>query len=154
VKRRGKMSHGKNVRLGLLRFLYLYTVLGAGGFGVIMILSPGLVVSLFNMPEQDPYIYGIAGSIWATFGILSLFGLRSPLKFLPVLLMQFCYKSIWLVGVVLPVMIGGYRPLYGYLFTAIMVSYVVLDLIAIPFGYILGEKSDAPVPSAVQAPAH
>jgi len=147
------MSREKNVRLGLLKFVYLYTILGAGGFGVLMIFAPSVVVSLFNMPEQDPYIYGIAGSVWTAFGILSIFGLRSPLKFLPVLMMQFCYKSIWLVAVVLPVMVGGYRPLYGYLFTAIMASYVVLDLMAIPFGYLLGERSEPLVPSTAEAQA-
>ena len=87
------MSQERNVRLGLLKFVYLYTIIGAGGFGVLMILAPTVVVSLFNMPEQDPYIYGIAGSVWTAFGILSIFGLRSPLKFLPVLMMQFCYRT-------------------------------------------------------------
>ncbi len=145
------MSREANVRTGLLKFVYLYTVLGAGGFGVMMIFAPDLVASLFNMPEQDPYIYGIAGSVWAAFGILSLFGLRAPLKFLPVLLMQLCYKSIWLAGVVLPVMIGGYRPAYGVLFTVIMASYVLLDLVAIPFAYVLGERSASIAPSAAEA---
>jgi hypothetical protein len=147
------MGQERNLRLGLLKFVYLYTILGAGGFGVAMIFAPSLVVSLFNMPEQDPYIYGIAGSIWTAFGILSVFGLRSPIKFLPVLMMQLCYKSIWLAGVVLPVMLGGYRPVYGYLFTAIMASYVILDLIAIPFGYFLGERTEPLIPSTAEARA-
>jgi hypothetical protein len=123
----------KNIRWGWLRFLYVYTIVGAGGTGLVMILSPGFVPSLFRMPAQDPFIYGVAGSIWLSFGILSVLGLRAPVRFLPVLLMQLCYKTIWLAGVVLPLLFRGDFPVYGVVFTLIMASYVVLDLIAIPF---------------------
>jgi hypothetical protein len=88
------------------------------------------------MPVQDRFVWGVAGSVWTAFGILSLFGLRRPLRFLPVLLMQLAYKSIWLVGVLLPALARGDRPAYAILFTIIFLSYVVLDLIAIPFSWL------------------
>jgi len=132
------MSSQCKVRYGWLKFLYLYTLVGAGGSGLLMILFPDRLAALFGMPAQDPYIYGVAASIWLAFGLLSILGLRAPVAFLPVLLMQLFYKSIWLVAVVLPLMLRGERPAYAFLFTAIMVSYVVLDLIAIPFGILFG----------------
>jgi len=131
------------IRWGWLRFLYAYTIAGAGGTGLAMVLFPGFVPSLFGMPEQDPFIYGVAGSVWLAFGLLSLLGLRAPVRFLPVLLMQLCYKTIWLAGVVLPLLVRGHFPVYGAVFTAVMASYVVLDLIAIPFPLLWG-KADIP----------
>ncbi len=47
------------------------------------------------------------------FGFLSIFGLRSPLKFVPVLLLQLCYKSIWFIGVILPLLISAQLPSYA-----------------------------------------
>lgn len=130
------------MRWGRLKFLYWYTIVIAGGSGVLMIIFPDLAPSLFGMPVQDPYIFGVAASIWTAFGIMSIFGLRSPLRFLPVLLMQLCYKTIWLLAVVAPLMVGGQRPVYAWLFTLVMVSFVVLDLIAIPFGYFRGSQPE------------
>jgi hypothetical protein len=130
-----------NIRWRWLRFLYVYTIAGAGGTGLVMILAPGFIPSLFRMPAQDPFIYGVAGSIWLAFGILSALGLRAPVRFLPVLLMQLCYKTIWLAGVVLPLLFRGNFPMYGVVFTLVMASYVVLDLIAIPFSGLFREEA-------------
>jgi len=133
------------IRWGWLRFLYAYTIAGAGVTGLVMILAPGFVPSLFGMPAQDPFIFGVAGSVWLAFGVLSILGLRSPVRFLPVLLMQLCYKTIWLAGVVLPLLFRGGFPFYGVVFTLVMASYVVLDLIAIPFPVLFrGEPGPGP----------
>jgi hypothetical protein len=136
------MPTEKPIRWGWLRFLYAYTIAGAGGTGLVMILKPGFVPSLFGMPDQDPFIYGIAGSIWLAFGILSVLGLRAPVRFLPVLLMQLCYKTIWLAGVVFPLLLRGDFPMYGVIFTLVMASYVVLDLVAIPFPLLWGKEGE------------
>ena len=73
------------------------------------------------------------------FGILSIFGLRSPLKFVPILVMQLCYKSIWFIGVVLPLLVAGKFPLYAVLNVVFMGSYIIGDLIAIPFPYVFSK---------------
>jgi len=137
------MSGSANIRWGWLRFAYAYTILGAGGTGLVMVLVPGFLPSLFRMPAQDPILFGVAASVWLAFGILSVAGLRAPITFLPVLLLQLCYKTIWLAGVVLPLVVRGGLPAYGVLFTLVMASYVAIDLIAIPFPLLLrgGEKA-------------
>lgn len=38
----------------------------------------------------------LAGSLWTAILVLSLLGLRWPLTFSPVLLLQLIYKSLWL----------------------------------------------------------
>ena len=82
-------------------------------------------------------MYGVAAGIWLAFGIMSLLGLRSPLKFLPILLIQFVYKSIWVIGILLPLSLKGALPSYAPLMIVVMVSYIIGDLIAIPFSVLM-----------------
>ncbi|MBI5115023.1 hypothetical protein HZA56_00955 [Candidatus Poribacteria bacterium] len=131
-----------NVRWGWLRFMYGYTIAGAGGFGLGMLFTPDIMKSLFAMPDRDPVIFGIAGSVYASFGILSILGLRSPLKYVPVLVLQLSYKSIWFLTVFLPLLLAGKIQFYGILFAVTFATYIVGDLIAIPFSYVFGRQSD------------
>ena len=96
------MNKDINIRWGWLKIMYWYTIVGAGTFGLAMVVIPETVRSLFQWPTQDPIVYGVTGSVWLSFGLLSILGLKSPLKFVPVLLMQLTYKSIWFIGVVVP----------------------------------------------------
>ena len=95
---------------------------------------------MMGWPLQDPVIFGVFGSVYIAFGIVSILGLRSPLKFSPVLLLQLSYKIIWFAGVALPLTVKGQFPSHGYVFAAIFLSYVIGDMIAIPFGYIFGKN--------------
>jgi len=130
------------VRLSWLKFMYIYTIVGAGGFGLGMLLIPGIMKSMFAMPEQDPVVFGVTGSVYASFGLLSILGLRSPLKCVPVLVLQLSYKSIWFVAVFFPLLLAGKVQLHGALFAAIFATYIVGDLIAIPFSHVFGKGSD------------
>lgn len=44
----------------------------------------------------------MAFSFWAAYSTLMILGLRYPLKLLPLLLLQFFYKLVWLVVVAYP----------------------------------------------------
>jgi len=135
---------GENIRWGWLKFMYVYTIVGAGGYGLGMIFAPGMVQSIFGMPDRDPVVFGVTGSVYVAFGILSLLGLRSPLKCVPVLLMQLSYKSIWMIGVFLPLLLAGKLEVYGVLYAIVFVTYIIGDLIAIPFSHVFGKQSDQP----------
>ncbi len=124
------------VRRGWLKFMYLYTILGAGGFGLGMIFDPKLIQSMFGFPSQDPVVFGICASVFVAFGVLSIFGFRSPLKFTPVLLLQLSYKSIWLICIILPLLVVGAPETYAIIIAIIFVTYIIGDLIAIPFSYV------------------
>jgi len=136
------MSKDINVRWGWLKIMYIWTIVGAGGFGLGIIVIPNVMKSIFGWPTQDPIVYGVTGSVWLAFGIISILGLRSPLKFVPVLLLQLCYKSIWFIGVVLPLLVVGKFPLYAILHVVVIASYIIGDLIAIPFSYVFAKQSD------------
>ena len=130
------------IHFGRLKFLYLYTIIGAGGFGLGIIFMPDLVRSLLRMPVQDPVTFGITGGVYLAFGILSIFGLKSPLKFVPVLFLQLLYKTIWLIGVILPLLLKGQLQLYGILITVIFLTYIIADLFSIPFGYLFSSVDE------------
>lgn len=136
------MDKDLNVRWKWLKGMYIFTIIHAGGSGLGIILMPGFVRSLFGWPDQDPIVFGICGSVWVGFGLLSILGLRSPLKFSPLLLLQLTYKVVWFIGVILPLLIAGGFPAYATGYVFFFTVYIIGDLIAIPFPYVLAKGSD------------
>ena len=136
------MSQDKNVRWGWLKAMYIYTIVGAGGFGLGIIMMPDVMRSMFGWPAQDPIVLGITGSVNVSFALLSILGLRSPLKFSPVLLLQLSYKVVWFIGVILPILVTARFPTYAILYVVIFATYIIGDLIAIPFSYVFEKQAD------------
>ncbi len=136
------MSGKSKINFGRIKFMYLYTILGAGGFGLGILLIPDTMISLFKWPDQDPVVFGITGSVYLAFALVSLFGLRSPLKFSPILLLQLLYKSIWFIGVATPLISSGNFPLSAIVILVIFATYIIGDLVSIPFLYIF-KKEDS-----------
>ena len=137
------MSGKNKINFGRIKFMYLYTIIGAGGFGLGILLIPETMISFFRWPDQDPVVFGITGSVYLAFALASLFGLRSPLKFLPILLLQLFYKSIWFIGVVIPLINSGNFPLLAILILVIFATYIIGDLLSIPFSYIFNKEETA-----------
>ena len=135
------MPGKNNVNFKRIKFMYLYTIFGAGGFGLGILLIPDTMISLFKWPGQDPVVFGITGSVYLAFALVSLFGLRSPLKFSPILLLQLFYKSIWFIGVAIPLISSGKFPLSAIVILVIFATYIIGDLVSIPFSYIF-KKGD------------
>ncbi len=136
------MSKELNVRWGWLKGMYIYTIVGAGGLGLGVIIMPEGMRSMFGWPGQDPIVFGVFGSVFLSFALLSILGLRSPLKFAPILLLQLCYKVVWFIGVFLPILFAGKFPTYAILYVVIFATYMIGDLIAIPFLYVFAKQSD------------
>ena len=136
------MPEDSKVRMNWLKGMYIYTIVGAGGFGLGMLAVPELIKSVFAWPVTEPIVLGVVGSVYVAFGVLSIFGLRSPLKFAPVLLLQLCYKSVWFLGVILPLLVVGEFPTYAILLAIIFATYIIGDIIAIPFSYLFAKQSE------------
>ena len=136
------MSKEINVRWGWLKFMYIYTIVGSGGFGLGIIAVPEVIKSLFSLPNGDPITLGITGSVLLAFGLLAILGLRAPLKYVPILFLQLSYKIVWFVGVILPLLITGRFPAYAIPIAIIFATYIIGDLIAIPFSYVFEKESD------------
>jgi len=142
------MSNSVNVRWGWLKIMYIYTIIGAGGFGLGIIVIPGVMRSVFGWPGQDPIVFGVSGSVYLSFALLSILGLRAPLKFSPVLLLQLGYKAVWFIGVIIPLLASGNFPGYAILHVLIFASYIIGDLIAIPFSYVFAKEQTSTVSPA------
>jgi len=136
------MGMGFNVRWGWLKAMYIFTIIHAGGSGLGIILIPSIMRSFFGWPSQDPIVFGICGSVWVAFGLLSILGFRSPLKFSPILLLQLTYKVVWFIGVIIPILIAGKFPPYATGYVVFFLIYIIGDLIAIPFSYVFAKQSD------------
>jgi hypothetical protein len=136
------MSKDINVRWGWLKAMYIYTIIGAGGFGLGIIIMPDVMRSMFGWPGQDPIVLGITGSVYLSSALLSVLGLRSPLKFAPVLLLQLSYKLVMFIGVILPILFSGKLPTYAILYMVMFATYIIGDLIAIPFSYVFSKQTD------------
>jgi hypothetical protein len=123
------MAQSNAIHWGWLKGMYIYTILGAGGFGLGILVMPKTMITVFSWPSQDPIVFGITGSVYLAFALLSILGLRSPLKFSPILLLQLTYKSIWMIGVILPAFITGTFPSSAVLPVVIFMSYILGDLV-------------------------
>ena len=134
------MATTQYFRLRWIKFMYLYTIIGAGVFGLGMIFIPDVIKSASNWPANEPVIFSITGSLFTALGIVSIFGLISPMKFVPLLLLQLCYKLIWFLLVVIPMLITGRFPSYAIPIAIFWLTYVVGDLIAIPFRYLFNKQ--------------
>ena len=110
-------------RLYLMRALYLLN------FALGFMLWPGIIK---HEGFSDP-LQAVAYSFWAALFTLSGLGLRYPLKMLPLLFMQLFYKSVWLASVAFPLWLAG----RSTDLTGGMILGVVLDLIVIPWPYVL-----------------
>ena len=135
------MSKDPDVRWGRLKFMYIYTIVVAGGFGLGILFFPNIMTIVFGWPVEEPIALGIAGSAFVAFGILSIFGLRAPLKFAPILVLQLCYKSVWFLGVILPLLVTGRYPGYALVAVVLFATFIVGDLIAIPFSSIFSKQA-------------
>lgn len=112
------------LRLNLLRVLYLmnFLLLGLDAWPTLVSQGGGM----------DP-VRGAAFSFWCALSLLCGLGLRYPLALLPLLLLQFFYKVIWLLAVALPQWSG----LQSAELTQAMLVGVVLDVIVIPWPHVI-----------------
>jgi len=53
----------------------------------------------------------------------------------------------WFIGVILPLVVTGQFPDYALMMVTIFATYIIGDLIAIPFSYIFAKKLE-PVPTS------
>lgn len=134
------MRVNNRIRWGWLKFMYIYTIVGAGALGAGILIAPTFIKSVFNWPFSEPISVGIVASVYIAFGILSILGIRSPLKYSPILFLQLCYKSVWFIGVILPRAVTGQFPGYAIVFVIIFASYIIGDLIALPFSYFFAKS--------------
>jgi hypothetical protein len=96
----------------------------------------------------------LAWCVWTAFATLAGLGIIRPLKMLPILLLEILYKLLWLVLVAYPLWSRGTlagSPAEG---TASAFAWVLLPVIAVPWGYAFLTyvyKPKRRIPSAIAA---
>lgn len=111
------------LRLYLMRAVFLLN---------FVVLGSDVWPALLNHPEPWDPVKSAAYSFWAALSLLSLLGLRYPVKMLPLLLFQFAYKAIWLLTVALP----QWSIFQSVDLTKIMSFGLIIDLLVIPWLFV------------------
>ena len=111
-------------RLYVLRGTYLLLIVGLG-----LTILPQLVG---HEPSARGVIPGVLSGMW----VLSLLGLKYPLRMLPLLLFEFIWKTVWLFDFGLPQWSAGRMPpTWAEDFQAISFGVLLMPLV-IPWGYV------------------
>lgn len=134
------MSQTADVRWGWLKAMYMITIFIAGAFGLGIVLAPELIKARLHT-TCDVIPYGMLGAVWLAMGIVAIFGLRDPLKFVPLLLVQLIYKSVWVASIAIPMWMAGTFATKDMVTAALFGLVIVGDLIAIPFRYLFARPS-------------
>jgi hypothetical protein len=133
------MADVSPLRLNVMRAFYLLLFLERGY---------RLVVQLMSGEPLGPFD-GVAYAFWGALALLCLLGFKYPLKMIPLLLVFLVYKLLWLAMVALPWWSAGtpVDPVMGQ-FTIAMAAGVVIDLLVIPWGYVIANYVRAPAERA------
>ena len=121
------MSDVSTLRLYLLRAMYLLIAVGLG-----MTVWPGILV-----PGDVSHMGSVVQSMLGALALMSLWGLRYPIRMLPILLFEFAWKVVWVVAFALGPWFGGELDAARQetLFACLMG--VILVPIVVPWGYVL-----------------
>ncbi len=86
------MTEVSTLRLYILRAMY----------ALIAVAQSAIQIPLFFHHGHWTLMSGVAHSFLAALAVLSFAGVRYPLQMLPLLVYELLWKSIWLLGVALP----------------------------------------------------
>lgn len=128
------MSEVSTLRLYLLRGMYLLIAVGLG-----ITIWPGILV-----PGNVTHMGSVVRAMLGALALVALWGVRYPVRMLPVLLFEFMWKLIWVVAFALgPWLHGGLdADRRETLFACVMG--IVLVPIAVPWGYVFRHYVKAP----------
>jgi hypothetical protein len=137
------------LRLNLLRVFYLVLILG---IGLDMGVWSEMVHRIYGMKLDS----GMMTCMLFALSVLSILGLRYPLRMLPVLFWEFTWKAAWLLSVALPHWLRGqWSEDLGA--TTFAVGLVVIFIPLVPWSYVFERYVKAPgdrwCRSATTAPA-
>lgn len=119
-------------RLYVLRATYLLLVAGLGAT-----IAPELVNHALTSRGVIP---SLLGGVW----VLAFLGLRYPLQMLPLLMFEFAWKSIWMIGYGLPQWSAGQiPPTFAEDFFNIGFGVILMPLV-IPWGYVYRRYAKLP----------
>jgi hypothetical protein len=121
-------------RLHALRAAYLLLVVGLG-----LTIWPGIL----DTDKSWPLMTGVVQCILGAVSLLSLLGLRYPLRMLPLLLFEIVWKGLWLLVVALPAHLAGTMD-ERTASTVFDCALAVIFVVVVPWGYVWKTYVTAP----------
>ena len=114
------------VNVYLLRLVFTLTFLFVG---------TGAWTTIATYHDEWKPLNAVAWSVWCAYSALSVFGILRPLKMLPIVAFQIFYKVIWLTIVAYPLWTTG--SLAGSAAENMTRDFlwVILPIVAMPWGY-------------------
>ena len=102
----------------------------------ILFFLAGPFIALPDVIHPDPAVRGLMSSIVAGFWVMSILGLRDPLRIMPIFLFEFVWKTIWLLAFGLPRWSSGTE--WPHLRQDLwdIGTFPFLLLLVIPWGYV------------------
>jgi hypothetical protein len=120
-----------------LKGMFIYTAITTIPFGLSIILMPGLWFSLTDLSIQNQYIFGIVGSVWLAFGTCAILGLKNPIKFITILLLQLIYKIVWVFLIFIPQLFFSGPSIISLLLLITFLTFIIPDIFIIPWNDLL-----------------
>jgi hypothetical protein len=129
----------------VLQAVYLVLVVYVGAMAIYLLVDPKNALSFIGFPSSGiPYpaslVAGVAYSQWLAIALLSVLGVRSPIKYSPVLLLVVTYKTVWMLALALPRAISGTLISWGQTTAIEWLIIVIIVVLVMPWKYIF-EKS-------------
>ena len=114
---------------GLLRIMQLYSIVGAGVFGLIHMFAPGILETILDAPENSLMLGDMfVGAVFLSFALVGILTFKSPEAYAPVASFQGVYKTVWCVAFIITVAAGSIElNLFTSVYFLIMASYSIGD---------------------------
>jgi hypothetical protein len=118
----------RRINVYLLRLLYGLMFFWLGKITWTQILT--------HQGPWDP-MAAVAWCVWTAFATLAGLGLIYPVKMLPIVLLEIFYKVLWLILVAYPLWCNGRLAGSSAEGITSSFSWVLLPIVAVPWGYVL-----------------
>jgi hypothetical protein len=122
-----------------LRFMFAVNIFVVGGLGLALLIGGQAAFTSFGFPTEEMTMTGYALSVMVAYAIMGIMGLRSPVKFAPVLLMQATGKIVWFLAIIIPLLATGPLPSYAVMLSVSFIPLIIGDLIAVPWKYLFAK---------------
>ena len=126
----------KNYDIKLLRVMQIYTLLGAGSFGLAHLFYPNLFSLILGATDNGAIMGDIyVASVFLSFALMALITFSEPAKYAPIAGFQGLYKALWCVFLIGQVALGTASfSLHTIVYFIIMLSYAVGDYLVFSRG--------------------